>query len=69
LAGCARGGIPKNISGAQLRKVSVSWQGIQVQVQRSPAKVSGAGQLVKKQPQDVVELILIPALVLIRGQR
>jgi hypothetical protein len=50
LAGCARGGIPKNISGAQLRKVSVSWQGIQVQVQRSPAKVSGAGQLVEEQP-------------------
>lgn len=65
----SRSGVSKYVAKPQICFVGIRWQGVQVQVQRGCAHIARVAELVEEQPQDVVQLILIPALVLIRGQR
>ena len=63
----ARCGVSKHVAKAQGGDVRVCRQRVQIQRQRGCAHVARVAELVEEQTQDVVQLILIPALVLLRG--
>ena len=63
------GRVSEHVPKPQIVNVGIRWQGVQIKVQRCGSHISRIAEPVKEQTQDVVQLILIPALVLLRGQR